>query len=201
MMRTLAYARRVAGLSLLALAALLVLSAALAAPDAEARKKIKTVQCVVGQSCFGTDGRDRLLGTGSNDLLVSLGGADILRANGGDDASQGGAGSDLYTGYEGTFGSDLIKEAGGRADFLDLSSLSLVDDVSLVRDEDPSDLIIDGPGLNEVELDGQFTSSGRIEKLKFSDATISGFQVESLAREAAPGESLPEDEISIQRVE
>jgi hypothetical protein len=65
-------ARKMAGLSMLVLAALLVLSAALAAPDAEAkkRKKINTVQCVVGQTCFGTSGRDRLLGTDSNDALI-----------------------------------------------------------------------------------------------------------------------------------
>jgi hypothetical protein len=200
-MSTLVKAGSTAGISLLAL---LMLSTTLAVPDAEARKKkINTVQCVVGQTCEGTDGRDRLLGTDSSDQMVGKGGKDIYRSNGEEDDpdfldDRSTVSSDAYF----VFGGDFVTDLGGPADVLDLGSLRLFDDVTFTRSNfvtvpgtPPADeLRLLGPPGNSVLIVDHF-GRGRIETLRFANGTVSGGQAASLAGELAPGERLQEDEI------
>jgi len=183
----------------LALAALLVLSAALGAPKAEAKKKKKQINVVTCKTtdtfCSGTDGRDRMVGTSSGDSIFGEGGNDVYRGNGGNDLllDFSPTSSDTYTGYAASFtnfGTDSINDNGGNSDFLDLGSLRLADDISLVRqrDADGSDnLFLDGPGGNDVRIQDHF-GQGRIEKIKFANATVTSAQTESLARETTPEE-------------
>jgi hypothetical protein len=213
-------AKRAVGLLVLAIAALLALTAALGTPEADAKKKkkINTVTCNTTDTfCSGTDGRDRLVGTGIRDTMLGEGGADIYRGNGGNDSllDFSPTSSDTYTGYAANsagFGADFINDGGGSSDLLDLGSLKMLDDVALIRRDvsgtDDDDLFLDGPGGNDVTVTDHF-GQGRIEKIKFANGTITGAQVESLAREATPeeqtvieehfdeeklGERLPEEE-------
>lgn len=190
---------KLVGLLVLALAALLALSAALGAPEAKAKKKkkINTVTCNTTDTfCSGTDGRDRLVGTNIRDTMLGEGGADIYRGNGGNDSllDFSPTSSDTYTGYAANptgFGSDSINDGGGGSDFLDLGSLKALDDVALIRRDvsgtDEDDLLLDGPGENDVSVTDHF-GQGRIEKIQFANATVTGSQTESFAREAIPEE-------------
>lgn len=199
-------ARRVVGLLVLLMAAVLVLSAALS-PEADAKKKkkkkINVVQCPGIGACVGTERRDRLVGTNVAEAIDGGEGNDIYQANGGDDnlLESSVTSSDLYTGYSGEFGFDEIFEEGGNADFLDLSSLRLFDEVTVVReddpDPDPDDLVLDGPGANNVFIDDHF-GQGRIEKIKFANATVTGTQTQSLAREATEEEQAEIEERAAQ---
>jgi hypothetical protein len=195
-------ARRTIGLLALAIAALLVLAAPLGVPEADAKKKkkkINVVQCQpnseTGNDCFGTQGRDRMVGTDSGENIFGQGGNDVYQANGGKDNmfDTSLTSSDTYTGYSAsfTFFSDRIKDDGGSSDFLDLGSLRALDDIALVRiddpDPNPDNLFLDGPGFNDILIVDHF-GQGRIEKIKFANGTITGAQAQSLAREATTEE-------------
>jgi len=188
-----------AGLLVLAIAALLVSGAALGA-EAEAKKKTKQINVVTCNTtdtfCSGTDGRDRLVGTNIADTMLGEGGNDVYQGNGGNDVlfDLSPTSSDTYTGYAADFagfGTDSINDNGGGSDLLDLGSLKALDDVALVRRDvsgsDNDDLLLDGPGGNDISITDHF-GQGRIEKIKFANATITGTQTESLAREATPEE-------------
>jgi hypothetical protein len=184
-------ARKMAGLLVLAIAVLMVLSASLGADaDAKKKKKINVVTCNTTDTfCSDTDGRNRLLGTNIRDTMLGEGGNDVYQGNGGNDVllDFSPTSSDTYTGYATnvtSFGTDSIDDNGGNSDFLDLGSLRMADDISLVRqgDTDGSDnLFLDGPGGNDVRIQNHF-GQGRIEKIKFANGTITGRQAESLAR-------------------
>ena len=185
--------RRVVGLLLLAIAATLLVSVALGTPEAEAKKKINVVICSSTDFfCEGTEGRDRLVGTSSPDEIFGDEGNDVYEGKGGSDLLNdfSTTSNDTYTGYEPGFGNDTIRDFGGNADFLDLGSLRLADDVSLIRQGD--DLVLDGPGVDNVTIRNHFRD-GRIEKIKFANVTLTGKQTENLAREAAPEERPPEE--------
>jgi len=197
-------ARRVMGLLVLAVAAALVLSAALGA-DADAKKKkknINVVQCVINSegTCFGTDGKDLMVGADSapEEEIFGGEGSDVYQGNGGNDILSDSSltSNDIYTGYDPSFtgfGLDEIIDDGGSADFLDLGSLRLLDDVKVITNND-DDLILDGPGDNDIFIDAHF-GQGRIEKIKFANGTITGTQAQGLAREATQEEqAAPEDE-------
>ncbi len=187
-------ARRTLGL--LVLAAVLVLGVALAAPDADAKKKkrINVVQSVTGQFCEGTEGRDRLVGTDESDIVLGKGGKDVYQGNGdGDDPDffddTSTTSNDTYI----SFGKDRITDFGGPADVLDLSSLRLIDEVTFTRSNitsfpgtPPADeLVLNGPTGNGVFITDHF-GRGRIETIKFANGTIADAQAASLAREATP---------------
>lgn len=184
-------------------------------PEAEAKKKkkINVVTCNTTDTfCSGTDGRDRMVGTDIGDAMLGEGGNDVYQGNGGNDVlfDLSPTSSDAYTGYATSFtgfGIDSINDGGGGSDFLDLGSLKMLDDVALVRRDvsgsDDDDLLLDGPGGNDISITDHF-GQGRIEKIKFANGTLTGTQVENLAREATPEEQtaieehLPEHERSLQ---
>ncbi|MCA1716719.1 MAG: hypothetical protein LC781_07605 [Actinobacteria bacterium] len=192
------------------MAAIVVLSGPVAevldlpAPTAEAKKKHKkkkkknrprppafnVVQCPNDADCFGTDLNDFLVGTDLDKEISGKEGNDVYLGNGGDDVlfDSSLTSNDVYTGYEPNFtgfGNDEIIDNGGSADFLDLSSLRMLDDVTLIRIDQA--LSLDGPGINDITITDHF-GEGRIETIKFANATLTGTQTESLAREATPGE-------------
>jgi hypothetical protein len=177
-------ARRTIGLLVLLMAALLVLSAALGPEaDAKKKKKINVVQCAdIGQICEGTERRDRLVGTIFGENISGGEGNDIYEGNGGNDGffDNSPTSSDTYRD-----GASTIVDDGGTADSLDLGILRLGDDLGFVRDN--NDLLLDAPGVNDIFIEGHF-GAGRIEKIKFANAIVTGTQTESLAREATPEE-------------
>jgi hypothetical protein len=201
-------ARKMASLLVLAIAVLMMLSAALGAEaDAKKKKKINVVTCNTTDTfCSGTDRKDRLVGTNIRDTMLGEGGNDVYQGNGGNDVlfDLSPTSSDTYTGYAADFagfGTDSINDNGGGSDFLDLGSLRMLDDVALVRRDvsgtDDDDLLLDGPGGNDISIADHF-GQGRIEKIRFANATVTGTQAQSLAREATEEEQAEIEELASQ---
>ena len=170
----------------LALAAALVAGAALSTPDAEAKKKkkINVVQCAgLGQRCDGTERSYRLVGTIFGENISGGEGNDVYEGNGGDASFSDSSPTSGDT-YQANGADDILRN-GGKSDFLDLGFLMLGDDLGFIRQN--NNLVLDGPGGNDVFIERHF-GVGRIEKIKFANATITCIQAQSLAREVSEEE-------------
>jgi Ca2+-binding RTX toxin-like protein len=176
------------------LGAVLVLSA----PMAEARKKhhaLHTVHCpnqtYDNYTCKGTAGKDRLVGGPAD--RSPYGAHDQMYGKEGDDVYEGGNGRDIFTDESATsndryvlpstefsfdsnssFPYTWIKDWGGNADVLDLSSYRY--DNFDRRNWLGKDLYLEGDGARDILIDGFFTSN-TIETFKFSDRTVTAAEI------------------------
>lgn len=122
------------------------------------------------ENVIGSAGNDTLAGNFDANILQGGAGDDILTDHGGDDTLEGGIGSDTYAyiGYEGPWGSDVISDAGGTGDVLDLG-LSLLEagDVRL----DGADLVMAMPTSGTITL-RDFTTTGGIEVFRLAGGDL-----------------------------
>lgn len=204
-------AKRMIGLVVLVVvAALVVLVAALYAPDAEAKKnkpQFNVVQCPTGAN--GLD----CIGTATNDFLI---GGPADRPRGAVDVIGGGEGNDVYLFPSTKFSDDdgdpaSISDRGGGGDVVGLSSYG-IEDFEVSRDDigEVNELVLDGPGERDIDIfnffDGGFFE-GKIETFLFREGLFTGDELASKATEATPEEQaalqerLPEDERSVRDVD
>jgi len=114
----------------------------------------------------GTSGNDVLLGLGGNDLIETLDGDDVLDGGTGNDTLRAGLGNDTYVFGRG-YGVDLLQDAGGTADTIQLAAGILAADVSLLRNGNELLLSID---QSPTHL--QISSAASIERITFNDGTF-----------------------------
>ncbi len=221
-------ASRMIGLLVLSMAALVVLVAALGAPEAEAKKKKKpfpfnVVQCPTQSNdtnCLGTEVNDFLIG-GPEDR--EFGAFDFIEGREGTDVYNGGDGADvlfdsiptssdvyLFPSTEFSGASEVrMRDEGGAGDVVGLSSYG-IDDFEVSRNG--SLLVLDGPNNRDIKInfffDGENFGKGKIEYFLFREGLVSGDEVTSEAtaqatpeEQAALKERLPEDERSDQGVD
>jgi hypothetical protein len=191
--------RRIVILLALVMAAVVVLSA----PAATAKKKhhnkkhhnsppsINVVQCPTasdGVSCVGTDSNDYLVGRdGSHDFIQGGEGNDVYDGKGGDDfgdvwLDRSHTSSDYYLVSVKDFGASgglVITDFGGSLDTLDLSRFYKSSDFAYSRDSRFNDLVMDGPGLNDIYIGG-FCTTDSVDLFKFSDKTLTTQQVKDM---------------------
>lgn len=114
----------------------------------------------------GTSGNDVLLGLGGNDLIETLDGDDVLDGGTGNDTLRAGLGNDTYVFGRG-YGVDLLQDAGGTADTIQLAEGILAADVSLLRNG--NDLLL---SIDQSPTHLQMSSAASIERIAFNDGTI-----------------------------
>lgn len=195
-------AKRTVGLLMLVMAALMVLTATLAAPDAEARKKKKKrlnkIECVKqGTVCNGTARNDLLVGTSAFEVLQGGEGNDVYDGKNGEDdwVDKSATSNDTYKAgptlqaskIGGKFEPWSVVDFGGSNDTLDFRPFSS-DDIVEVTDDAFGDNLGIRVLLNEdprrtgaVILPGQLRiEEQRIENFKFSDRTLTAEEIEGL---------------------
>ena len=126
------------------------------------------------KAATGTVGNDYLRGTSGNEVLLGLGGNDLIEALDGDDVLDGGPGSDtLRAGFGNDtyvfgrgYGVDLLQDAGGTADTIQLAEGILASDVSLLRNG--NDLLL---SIDQSPTHLQMSSAASIEQVIFTDGT------------------------------
>lgn len=129
----------------------------------------------LAQTMYGTAGDDVLDGGGGDDTLYGEAGNDTLIGGAGNDYLAGDLGNDVY--YFGPdFGSDRIGNYTYYLDFDVVEFAAGIDwhDVSVTRDYTSVILRVGG---NELEIDGQFSSSGGsyvygVDEIRFADGTV-----------------------------
>jgi Ca2+-binding RTX toxin-like protein len=114
----------------------------------------------------GSIGNDVLLGLGGNDLIEALDGEDVLDGGTGNDTLRGDLGNDTYVFGRG-YGVDLVQDAGGTADTIQLAPGILASDVSLLRNG--NDLLL---SIDQSPTHLQMSSAASIERITFNDGTI-----------------------------
>ncbi len=150
------------------------------------------------ESLTGGSTSDWIDGLGGNDTLSGAGGDDILVGGTGNDSLAGGADNDTYRDFIGTFGTDIINDASGSADILDLSNYALSDVTSwqAVDGPDPASridrLVINFAGGNSITIFNYFddastdedlcgAGTGHIETIIFSDdSSVDLAQIKSI---------------------
>jgi hypothetical protein len=149
-----------------------------------------------GQTFQGSLYGDNATGTNASDTLSGLSGNDILNGSGGDDLVIGGAGMDRLSGGTGSnlvmggldadtyapapgVQQELISDTGG-VDRLDLSRFT-TSQLSFTRYDDTLVISTTGPAPETIEVQGQWTSSGRVEQFTFANGTFAASYVEDLA--------------------
>jgi Ca2+-binding RTX toxin-like protein len=158
------------------------------------------------ENATGGSGNDTLIGNASANIFSGGAGDDSLSGGAGNDSLTGGAGTDTlaggadndtYQGYSGSFGLDVISDASGSADYLDLTNYALSNVVSWSATDTDSDtfldrLIIDFGSGDTVRIENYFNDTsttaagstegtGLIENIAFSDdGTVDFQQVQSL---------------------
>lgn len=192
-------AKRMIALLAIAMAVLTVLTAALGAPDAEAKKKhrkkhrppvsvptLNVLQCPTesdGVTCLGTTAGDHLVGRdGALDKIQGGEGDDLYDGKGGSDGlvDRSKTSNDRYLLPSTEFGSGVrITDDGGSSDVLDLSAYR-TQDFSFSRSPNTSgiDLKMDGPGNRDIVIDFFFTND-TIDAFKFSDGTLTAEFIKS----------------------
>jgi CSLREA domain-containing protein len=157
------------------------------------KKAINFVQCPTGGSstqCVGTDAPDELIGRDDDfDHIQGGEGDDTYNGKGScdslDDSSL--TSSDRYLVTVKNFcnvgiSSLSVRDAGGNNDVLDLSRFYKSTD--FVFDKGFTNLIMDGPGVNNIDILDFFTTNGdptnSIETFKFSDRTLTAEQVRAM---------------------
>lgn len=196
-------AKRTVGLLMLVMATLMVLTATLAAPDADARKKKKKkrlnkIECVKqGTVCNGTARNDLLVGTSAFEVLQGGEGNDVYDGKNGEDdwVDKSATSNDTYkagpalqaSAIAGKFEPWSIVDFGGSNDTIDFRPFSS-DDIVEVTDDAFGDnlgirvLINEDPRrTGAVILPGQLEDEEqRIENFKFSDRTLTAEEIEAL---------------------
>ena len=114
----------------------------------------------------GTSGNDVLLGLGGNDLIEALDGDDVLDGGMGNDTLRAGLGNDIYVFGRG-YGVDLLQDAGGTADTIQLAEGIVASDVSLLRNG--NDLLL---SIDQSPTHLQMSSAASIERITFNDGTF-----------------------------
>jgi parallel beta-helix repeat protein len=159
----------------------------------EKRQEINVVQCPTEGSsteCVGTSARDALIGRDDSfDHIQGGEGNDVYNSKGSCDALQDGSltSTDKYVVSVEEFcnvgiSSLSIQDDGGDSDVLDLSRFYASTD--FVFDIGFTNLIMDGPGVNNIDVLNFFTPSGgptnSINVFKFSDKTLTAQQVRAM---------------------
>ena len=160
----------------------------------ERRQEINVVQCPTGgtspDDCVGTNARDALIGRdGAFDHIQGEEGNDAYNGKGScdslDDSSV--TSTDRYVVTVVDFcnvgiSSLSIQDDGGNSDVLDLSRFYASTD--FVYEIGFTNLIMDGPGVNNIDVLDFFTPSGAptdsIDTFKFSDKTLTAQQVRAI---------------------
>ncbi|MBC7837923.1 MAG: putative Ig domain-containing protein [Nitrospiraceae bacterium] len=127
------------------------------------------------KAATGTVGNDYLRGTNSNEILLGLAGNDLIEALDGDDVLDGGSGSDTLRGGLGNdtyvfgrgYGVDLLQDAGGTADTIQLAEGIVASGVSLLRNG--NDLLL---SIDQSPTHLLMSSAASIERIAFNDGTI-----------------------------
>jgi Ca2+-binding RTX toxin-like protein len=136
-----------------------------------------------GDNLQGGAGNDQLLGEAGNDRLEGGDGDDLLDGGLGNDVLVGGLGNDAYV-YRAGEGMDQIQDAGGAADRLELSNLTLQSVKMSVLGG--TSLLLDAGAGNRVLINDFFTvgqngslqaGTGLIESIQFQDGTLNFNQV------------------------
>jgi CSLREA domain-containing protein len=160
----------------------------------ERRQDINVVQCPTGgaspDDCVGTSARDALIGRdGSFDHIQGGEGGDTYNGKGSCDALDDSSltSSDRYVVTVVDFcnvgiSSLSIQDDGGDSDVLDLSRFYASTD--FVFEIGFTNLIMDGAGVNNIDVLNFFTPSGgptdSIDTFKFSDKTLTAQQVRAI---------------------
>jgi len=108
----------------------------------------------------GNDVDNRLTGNAFDNLLT--GGL-------GNDQLSGGAGNDTYDGFATASGTDLISDSGGSSDWIRFSSDQNIDVAQLQFSRQGNNLIVTAGPQGVQQIQGWFTSAGKIENLSLYD--------------------------------
>ena len=103
---------------------------------------------------------------GGNDLIETLDGDDVLDGGTGNDTLRAGLGNDIYVFGRG-YGVDLLQDAGGTADTIQLVEGIVASDVSLLRNG--NDLLL---SIDQSPTHLQMSSAASIERITFNDGTF-----------------------------
>lgn len=160
----------------------------------EKRQDINVVQCPTGgtspDECVGTNGRDALIGRDASfDFIQGEGGSDAYNGKGSCDSlyDSSPTSTDRYMVTVLDFcnvgiSSLSIRDDGGSEDTLDLSRFYASTD--FVFDVGFTNLIMDGPGVNNIDVLNFFTPDGgptdSVNVFKFSDRTLTAKQVREM---------------------
>lgn len=140
---------------------------------------------------------DILAGNNHDNRIEAGDGNDTISGGGGNDTLLGGTGHDLYHGFADDFGSDIISDASGGLDILDLSQYTLSQVASWQAVDSNGDTFVDSlamdfAGGNQILIENYFNNTstdddtsdagtGLIEKLVFADdGDVNFVQVQQL---------------------